>query len=368
MSWKAVSTGGVLLFLHSVLLAQNLVSNGGFEEYYTCPGSYNLGVAGKIAPGWVSPTPGTPDLFNLCSKGDAKVPSNWAGYSKANSGNGYAGIYVYTTLNSNYREYLQALLVQPLEKGVVYRVEFYYKLSSHSKYSIDRVGVLLSDSSFESKKDDIIHRPTYEQIQPSAYDKRTTGTWIKFARQYEAKGGERFVTIGNFSPDKETKNYYIHFSHAREPMLDKGAYYYVDDVRVVRVSEPVVAPPMLTGYPTLKENENYVLKNVNFAFNDYALLPSSDVELANLVQVLKYHPEWKVVLTGHTDDVGTDAYNLELSRKRAEAVADFIIKKGINPVRVKTSGVGKQYPLVVSKDETSRAVNRRVELKFVSTY
>src|SRR5437868_1580485 len=103
-------------FLSPFLFSQNLVPNPGFEEYYKCPVSYNSSTDGKIALGWVSPSIGTPDLFNACSKTNVGVPSNWAGYSKANSGMGYAGIYVYNTdPKHSYREYLQAQLVTPLQ-------------------------------------------------------------------------------------------------------------------------------------------------------------------------------------------------------------------------------------------------------------
>ena len=118
--------------------SQNLVPNPSFEEYYSCPGSYNYGVDGKVAPGWYSANRGTPDLFNSCSKGDAGVPTNWAGHSKAYSGVGYAGIYCYT--KTGYREYLQTELSLPLVQGGKYYIEFYYKLSSNSKFSIDRIG------------------------------------------------------------------------------------------------------------------------------------------------------------------------------------------------------------------------------------
>src|SRR5882724_8422486 len=126
--------------------AQNLVPNPGFEEYFQCPGSYNpQGSDRNFAPGWVSPTLGTPDLFNRCSFGNSGVPHNWAGVAQAHKGWGYSGIYAYIN-ESGYREYLQAKLLSPLEEGRKYKVEFYFRLSVYSKYSIDRIGALLSDS------------------------------------------------------------------------------------------------------------------------------------------------------------------------------------------------------------------------------
>ncbi len=70
----------------------------------------------------------------------------------------------------------------------------------------------------------------------------------------------------------------------------------------------------------------------------------------------------KVEIAGHTDAIGTVAYNLFLSRKRAEAVKDFLTKKGIDPRRVKAVGYGKSKPLASNDDEKEgRELNRRVE-------
>ena len=145
--------------------AQNLVPNGSFEEFFSCPGSYNYGSDGKLAPGWFSANRGTPDLFNSCSKGDAGVPVNWAGQSKAYSGQGYAGIYCYTNTKTGYREYLQTELAEPLQEGGKYYIEFYYKLSSNSKYSIDRIGLCLDDSAKRRVDDFVVYsKPTYELL------------------------------------------------------------------------------------------------------------------------------------------------------------------------------------------------------------
>lgn len=122
--------------------------NPSFEEYFKCPGSYNYATDGKVAPGWFSPTTGTPDLYNECSRGDAGVPTNWAGHSKPYTGKGYAGIYCFVK-GKEYREYLQTKLTEPLQEGVEYYVEYLFKLSSNSKYSIDRIGLLLSDTAIK---------------------------------------------------------------------------------------------------------------------------------------------------------------------------------------------------------------------------
>ncbi len=355
----------ILLIWSSSLFAQNLVSNGSFEQYYKCPGSYSVSRNGKIAPGWLSPSTGTPDLFNRCSIGEAGVPDNWAGKSKAFSGTGYAGIYMYIHGRSKeYREYLQAEFTAPLQGGVKYLVEFQYKLSSNSKYSIDRIGFLISDSSYHTTEDGVFPAsPTYQSINPVIYN-HLTGYWTRFGFAYEAKGGERFITIGNFSNDNDTRHYFISNSQATEPLLVKAAYFFIDDVKVIQVSNSPA--PVLSGYLEIKTNEDYVLKNIQFKYNDFTLLETSFAELDQVMDILKYNKTWKVVVSGHTDDIGSDSFNLDLSLQRAGSVADYLIHRGIDPARIKTQGFGKQTPLQKGNDDATRAINRRVELRFLN--
>jgi len=349
-----------LIFISTIVYSQNLVPNPGFEEFYKCPDSYNASTDGKIAPGWFSPSGGTPDLFNSCSKGSAGMPANWAGNSKANSGSGYAGIYVYNTdLKHSYREYLQAQLNSPLQRDAEYQVEFYFKLSSNSKYSIDRIGVLLSDSSFSYLHDEVIHAPTYEWHASKPYDRRTTGLWTKFSYRYKANGGERFIVIGNFSSNAQTKNFYISASKAKEPLLYQQAYFYIDDVKVLPLTEKPIVPS-----DPYRPNEYYILKNVQFDFDNYQLKETSFPELQQLVDVLKKHTNWNIIVRGHTDFIGTDEFNLELSQKRAAVVAQYLSDHGIARSRITTEGSGKKQPIKDGTTEEARALNRRVEVFF----
>jgi OmpA-OmpF porin, OOP family len=360
--------GACLLFLAIMqqALAQNLVFNSGFETHDKCPGSFNYSSKGELAPGWISPTTGTPDMFHTCSLGDAGVPTNWAGYSKAYTGSGYAGLYAYIFGSlKDYREYLQSKLTSPLEAGAKYQVEFYFKLASNSKYAIDRMGFLLSDSAYKTTKDELFPvEATYERINREI-NIRSSFLWTRFSYVYIAKGGEQYLTIGNFSSREKTRYLFISNSQSTEPMLSKAAYFYIDDVKVIQISESPDAP-LLTGYPEIKTDEDYVLKNIQFKYNDFALVDSSYPELKKLVDIMRFHKTWKVIVSGHTDDVASDDYNLRLSLLRAGSVADYLINAGIDPSRVKTQGFGKQLPLVKAKDEVSRATNRRVELRFLN--
>lgn len=319
-----------------------------------------------LAPGWQSANRGTPDLFNVCSKGDAGLPTNWAGTSKAYSGVGYAGIYCYT--QNGYREYLQTELTEAMKPGNKYYIEFYYKLSSNSKYSIDRIGLFVSDSAHIRKDDFVVYgKPTYELRLASPYT-RTTGVWAKCGYVHTAVGGEKFLTIGNFSNNQNTRSYHIKFSKAKEEMLNTAAYYFIDDVRVINVEEKpkIEKPPVIAGYPPIKVNETYILKNIFFEFDSYKLVSNSFAELDKWLEVIKAKADWNIELTGHTDERGTDEYNLKLSVQRVQSVSAYLIKMGIDANRINIKGQGKRKPLSTENDEVAHSINRRVEIKFLA--
>lgn len=84
--------------------------------------------------------------------------------------------------------------------------------------------------------------------------------------------------------------------------------------------------------------------------------------LRNLAQSLGQYPNTELLIVGHTDDVGTDSYNLDLSHRRAQAAANYLATQGVSAVRLRTAGLGETEPLTPNVDEASRQRNRRVEV------
>lgn len=114
-------------------------------------------------------------------------------------------------------------------------------------------------------------------------------------------------------------------------------------------------------------NVTGVLRNLYFDFDKATFKTESYTELNKLESMMRENPNMKVEIGGHTDSIGTRDYNLYLSRRRAEAVKDFLTKKGIDARRVKAVGYGKSKPLVSNDDEQDgRELNRRVEFKILS--
>ncbi|HTD22058.1 MAG TPA: OmpA family protein [Terriglobales bacterium] len=105
---------------------------------------------------------------------------------------------------------------------------------------------------------------------------------------------------------------------------------------------------------------------VLFDFNKYDLKPAAEAVLAEIKStIIDKHPSGKVVVEGYTDDVGGDAYNLELSDQRAKSVAAWLQQHGLESSRLKTQGYGKARPKFPNNSSRNRAKNRRVEINVI---
>jgi outer membrane protein OmpA-like peptidoglycan-associated protein len=100
---------------------------------------------------------------------------------------------------------------------------------------------------------------------------------------------------------------------------------------------------------------------VFFATNQSAINANSKLALDKLVKVFAEYPETNILIEGHTDDVGSDAYNLSLSEKRAEAVSNYLKNAGVASSRLTTKWYGEAQPKVANDSDATRATNRRVE-------
>jgi outer membrane protein OmpA-like peptidoglycan-associated protein len=104
------------------------------------------------------------------------------------------------------------------------------------------------------------------------------------------------------------------------------------------------------------------LGDVLFDTGRAELKPGATRKLDQLVQFLTEHPERRVQIDGFTDSVGSDSYNEELSRRRADAVKAALLSRGVDASRVSTEGYGKAYPVANNSDSGGRQLNRRVEV------
>ena len=109
-----------------------------------------------------------------------------------------------------------------------------------------------------------------------------------------------------------------------------------------------------------------VLKNIFFDTNQSSIKTESLVELNQIYALLKAQPNIVIRINGHTDNVGDDAYNQQLSERRARAVADYLLNFGLSPERISAKGFGEMKPIAPNNvEEGGRALNRRTEIEIV---
>jgi outer membrane protein OmpA-like peptidoglycan-associated protein len=134
--------------------------------------------------------------------------------------------------------------------------------------------------------------------------------------------------------------------------------------RVIRIDYPV--PPAVaegTLDAALAKREPVAVYSIYFAFASAALRAQSKPTLEQIATVLRKHPDWRIGIEGHTDSIGRDAANLELSRLRAEAVRTALTRDyGIAVDRIKASGAGESGAIDTNDTPEGRARNRRVVL------
>jgi outer membrane protein OmpA-like peptidoglycan-associated protein len=359
----------------------NLVPNPGFEEtvrtmcmWTTDPAKFTANVVA-----WSSPTQTTPDHFSTTLD-----PECWAhprkhsgGRQTTRSGNAMVGIKIFGKGNTPtyWHEYIQAELKEPLRAGVRYIAECWVLRAAKSNEASGNIGMHFTGEPIATR--DCL--PLYLTPQVNE-EKAVKGGWHKVRGVFEADGTERFLLIGNFYGDDQT-------AHERLPEGERGGYYFIDDVNVriappgtplspkPKASTPPPPRPVVPDHASstavdIHQVEPAVgtrvrLDNVQFAFDKAELLPGYEKELDKLVDLMTDYPFLRVEIEGHTDDQGSDDYNLNLSDARAKAVVDYLRKKKVEDERLTWKGYGESKPLVPNTGEPNRAINRRVEFRVI---
>lgn len=215
------------IFSLSSLAAQNLIENGDFEMYSTCPFATSQI---SYAVNWFDPTAATSDYFNICdTTNTVSVPTNFMGYQPAQSGTAYAGIFVAQTGGPIYREYIETEFKSTLVAGMPYTLTFYANVSDLSSCKPKSVCAFISSefisdyttNSILMEPADIIH--TICSDPENYFD--SIGQWEKIYACFLATGEEQFITIGNSYSD-----YYA--PCLSETGGNKTAYLYIDNISI----------------------------------------------------------------------------------------------------------------------------------------
>ena len=105
------------------------------------------------------------------------------------------------------------------------------------------------------------------------------------------------------------------------------------------------------------------LPDVTFAVDSTTISPGFRGTLDEVAQSMITYPSSLIDVMGHTDSTGSDAYNLDLSRRRAESVANYLVSRGVSRARIESIGYGEQHPVADNTTPEGRARNRRVEIR-----
>lgn len=193
-----------------------------------------------------------------------------------------------------------------------------------------------------------------------------TGDPLPGAVKITAHEGKPLKTIevkadGNYKttlkPEKDMKIKLTAFS---EGYIYREKTYHIspEQNRVLNYDFELI--PMTVG-------KRVILRNVYFEFDKANIRDDSEYQLNNLYDLLKKNTQLKVEIGGHTDNIGTKAYNKNLSQRRAEAVKAYLVNKGIDAGRIEARGYGESQPLASNDDEEDgRELNRRTEFKILN--
>lgn len=362
-----------IAFLHVHGQDQNLVMNPDFEDENLC--EHHVICSPK---GWYTTL--------------HESVTNYSRFSKrAHSGTHQLGINLFDSRSAK-RSYVQTPLKCGLQKDITYKFKMYMRARN---YATNCVGVYFSAEA----TDTITNKALLFEAQISNPSKEALfnadGDWFIFEGDYIAKGGERFMVIGNFEDPNKCR-----LKRVGKSLKFPHSSYYIDDVSL----EPLIhvecdcdsaawkkkiyddslrhpysaflVPERNKGFQALvrsnvldtsiyQAGKTFLLKTILFETAKSTLLPVSFKELNLLVNLLRKNPAMEIRIEGHTDDVGKPVSNQILSEYRCRAVVDYLVQKGIQSFRLSYKGYGSQKPVTTNQTLEGRALNRRVEFRII---
>ncbi len=388
-----------LLYSTFYSFTQNLIPNPSFEDVNICI-KYNEPCAPKA---WRSSVLKNFYYFEyLAIQGKAIPPVD---------GNRSVAFTMYLEGKDYERKFIQAPLICELKKGETYRLRFHYLVK---ECMVGTFGIFFTDSLaiYDDNEPMKLVKP---QVLIEVPKDAEAGKWIEASAEFVAQGGEKGIILGNFNDDEETiihpakgirkkdfetckkRRIYFRFDQiSLEPInpsthkdcyLERNLHHIYED-SVKHLKDEVVLIPdwtetivkkenkdtaftqipektIVIAEDTIVANEVFIFSNINFETNSARLLPSSYRPLEQVLEAMRMHPEFKLKITGHTDNIGSQKVNQWLSEKRANAVEEFLKNQGIHKNRLEVFGKGESEPVAQNDTEKGRFLNRRVEFIFV---
>ena len=179
---------------------------------------------------------------------------------------------------------------------------------------------------------------------------------------------EKQEQIADFKSNSETGEFLVSLPSGKNyalTALNMGYLFYSENFNLID-STSYLEIELNMEMSKLAANATSILRNIFFDYGETILKPESHIEIDRLHTLLKSHPKMTVEISGHTDNVSSKKFNIELSKKRANSVANYLILKGIDRKRFVTKGYAYAQPIADNKTKEGRKKNRRVEFKILT--
>ena len=354
-----------LLYFLNFSFGQNLVPNGDFERLIGCPKS----LSELTVYNWNNTVvESTADIFSNCSFSESLANPSIL-HLQPFEGSTYIGLK--PAINgSEYREYISCKLKSRLKNGRTYRVRIAVSIPDECSYRVNHIDFVLSSMPLTGTfpEDPLIEIPS---VTFSIKNIDTLSKWKVYESTYIAEGDEAYLCVGNFLKMKKSdlvkikkKDKYYH------RLFENCAYVCLDAIEIIDVNAP---PPIDTKKESVKATEKQeikivpepiVLNNLLFETASANLKEDEIPDLDDIVTYLKNRDELKAIIEGHTDNIGSDNSNLELSNDRAKSVIEYLVNKGIAINRLTPKGYGASQPIANNSTLNGRTKNRRVVIRF----
>lgn len=390
---KALSTMTfvALSFFASSQDSENLVANPSFESI-----DKKVKRLGSIAnaTGWTSPTGVRADLFVSSNIPDLSVPKNVYGSEDPKDGANYAGIVAYSYGNKVPRSYIMSKMDAPMKKGMTYCVKFNVSLGEASKYASNNVGVLfLKKPKGTDAKLSIIDEPSLLHFNNSMKIMNARYNWTEVCGTFVSSGGEKYIMLGNFLSDDETKSERMKKSKDVKVKELIAAYYYIDDISVQLLNSDrgercecaaveagdsystTIYQKVFQATEEMTVSDQIEEHQVFFAFGRDKMNSEGKGSLDFIIEQLKANPEMKLQINAHNnameDEVAVENdYYADMDGKRLGAVMEYLIAGGITEGRLIASQKGSDSPNpdvteedLVEDEDLALAKSRRVTFK-----
>lgn len=300
----------------------------------------------------------------------------------------------------NYRTYVVTPIVCPLVAGEKYTLSLFLYTDCTTPFEL---GVRAMRSWPGIYYDSLLtEEPTLAMTVENQFSIEKSG-WRALRASFVAKGGEGFLVLGNFRPTPQTRSpkdrsrqkeiaYLlddIRLTASDPPECPererRRAYFYHLDIRhtnpdstlLARMVEETAPPPPLVeeiaevtrvvmADTPAQHPPEFVISDIGFESGSYQLNALAEPYMQACAAQIREQQPVRVVITGYTDDKGSEAFNRDLSEKRAEAVRQWLTGRfALDPALFVVQGMGENAPIAPNDTEEGRRANRRVEIKFL---